>query len=623
MPASLFDHADHRHSEGVCPAVTDVQHAPAPGSVTLNPAFRQRVARGVSNHLKALDYPKLVDYFRERPNPFAAGEFWGKTVRSVCLTYQYQRDPALKALLDATVRDLLSTQTADGALSTRTDDEQPKSSDLWERKYALLGLEAYYQIEPLPEVFQAMVRMADHTLSQVGPAPKTRIVDTGWAFEGIESSTILEPMLALYRLTGYTRYLDFARYIVEQEGGCKRGSIFEAALDGVAPKDIGGNGQPKESIAKAYEMMSCFEGLAEFYRLTGDERWKLAVVRFYESVRDREITLLGSGGGDRPFNLGPGIGEQWNDLATEQTNPDMDLMMETCVTVTWMKFCHHMLRLTGDPKIADQIETTIYNALAGAQSQSGHQYDYFQKFNGTRGSKDNFASDISGFKLSCCTANGPIGLALVPFTAVMVSDRGPVVNLYCFETAEVETSTGGSVRLALTTDYPRTGKMTLTVTPREPETFALRLRIPAWSEQNALRVNDEMAPPPTPGTYATLKREWRADDRIELDLDLRCRLVPSPQGSHRGGGGLQALVRGPVVLARDRRLGGDIFAPVSIRVDGDGFVPLDPVAPSVGEVGFLVPATDGSVFPVIDYATAGNTRDAESEFCTWMPFRSR
>ena len=101
-----------------------------------------------------------------------------------------------------------------------------------------------------------MAQLADYTLSQVGPAPKVRIVDTGWAFYGIESSSILEPIVKLYRLTGYLRYLDFAEYIVENEGACKREDIFQAILNGKDPKDVGSNGNPLESIAKAYEMMS-------------------------------------------------------------------------------------------------------------------------------------------------------------------------------------------------------------------------------------------------------------------------------------------------------------------------------------------------------------------------------
>ncbi|MGO9113097.1 MAG: beta-L-arabinofuranosidase domain-containing protein [Thermoguttaceae bacterium] len=588
------------------------------GSILLVGPLVDRIHLGIEHQLKVLEYPKMVDYFRNRTNPFAAGEFWGKTVRSACLSYQYTKDGKLKQILDKTVGDLLSTQTADGCVSARTPAEQPKGSDLWERKYVLLGLLGYHEITKDPIVLQAMIRMADQTISQVGPAPKTRIVDTGWAFEGMESSTILEPMVRLYALTGFRRYLDFARYIVEVEGACKRGSIFEAAFRGVAPKDINRSGDPKKSIAKAYESMSCFEGLLEYYRATGNEHWKQAAITYYNNIRDQEITIIGSGGGQGPYNAGPGTGEQWNNLAFEQSDPTPRLMMETCVTVTWMKFCYQILRATGDPTVVDQIEKSAYNALAGAQRPSGDYYDYFQNFNGTRNTKVNFSSNIGRFPLNCCTANGPMGMALIPFVEAMDSEIGPVINLYQAGTVNARLPNGHVVKLELVTDYPKSGAIAVAVAPQESEPFSVRLRIPIWSRHTVLKVNGESMAV-TQGTYATIDRTWSAGDKINLALDMRCRLIQAPRATNRAGDRYVALARGPLVLARDKRLGGDIHRPVEIQVDAQGYVALQPTKAPVGQVCFLVPTCEGSSFPVIDYASAGNTWDAASEFCTWIP----
>ena len=253
------------HAEEVKPAAPvtrDVFYRAGNGAIALKGGFDGLIRRGVEHQLKALDYTKLVDFFRKRANPFAAGEFWGKTVRAACLSYQYRPDPELKRILDATVADLLSAQTPDGCISTRSYPEQPKQSDLWDRKYVLLGLLGYYEINPDPKVLQAMVRLADYTLSQIGPAPKIRIVDTGWAFEGIESSSILEPIVKLYALTGFPRYLGFARYIVETEGACKRGSIFEAAFRGVAPKDIQQQRQSEAKHRQSLRVHVLFRGAA-------------------------------------------------------------------------------------------------------------------------------------------------------------------------------------------------------------------------------------------------------------------------------------------------------------------------------------------------------------------------
>jgi DUF1680 family protein len=601
------------------PGVIDVLAPPSAGSVKIEGFFADRLNLGATKLLEGIDYTKLVDYFRSRHAPVGAGEFWGKLVRAGTLTYQFTGDPQLKKVLDHAVDDLLSTQTPDGCISTHPDGKQLRDSDIWERKYVLLGLEGYYAIAPSDRILQVMVRLADRTIAQVGPPPKVPIVDIAYAFDGIESSSILEPMVKLYDLTGYPRYLDFARYIVEQAGGCKRGNIFEAAARGTAPRDIGSNGNPQQSIAKAYETLSCFEGLAEFYRATGETHWKDAALAYYRNVRDQEITLIGSGGGDQPYNHGPGIGEQWNNTALEQTNPAMKQMMETCVAVTWMKFCYQLLRLTGDPEIADQIELSAWNALAGAQKPTGIFYDYFQPLNGPRNGVVNYSQMIGAIPLSCCTANGPMGMALVPEVAFMQSPLGPVINFYLPGTAEFWMANANYAKITVTTDYPKSGRVNIDVKPSGGDgVFVLQLRIPGWSKETRLRVNGENVPV-MPASYAQLDYNWSEGGRIELDLDLRCRLVAAPHGSNRQGDGFQALVRGPIVLARDKRLGDNIHQPVKIEADRDGFVTLTPMEATLGQMAFQVPLQGGGSFPVIDYASAGRTWDASSELSAWLP----
>ena len=79
-----------------------------------------------------------------------------------------------------------------------------------------------------------------YTNDQVGLPPKTPITETGWAFCGIESSSILEPVLRVYRITGDPAALELGTYIVES-GCCKRENIFEAIRQGKSPVEIGGN----------------------------------------------------------------------------------------------------------------------------------------------------------------------------------------------------------------------------------------------------------------------------------------------------------------------------------------------------------------------------------------------
>ena len=92
-----------------------------------------------------------------------------------------------------------------------------------------------------------------------------------------------------------------------------------------------------------------------------------------------------------------------------------------------------------------------------------------------------------------------------------------------------------------------------------------------------------------------------------------------PKGITAGSDNYEAILYGPLALSRDKRLGGDIHQPVRIKAEKDGAVALTPLATKIGQVSFAVPTADGGSFPVIDYASAGNTWDEASEFVTWIP----
>jgi len=77
------------------------------------------------------------------------------------------------------------------------------------------------------------------------------------------------------------------------------------------------------------------------------------------------------------------------------------------------------------------------------------------------------------------------------------------------------------------------------------QTFSLNLRIPAWATGASVRVNGRLETRPlVPGTFATIRRQWRAGDRIELDLPLRMRLQ-SVDAEHPD---TVAVLAGPLVL---------------------------------------------------------------------------
>lgn len=599
-------------SDTFSPPVKD-QLTPLPaGSLHFKGGFENNIENSLAHWNKGvLPYADLVQFFRTGRPQFALGEMWGKAVRSGAMLYRYTHDPELKAILSKTVADLLSTKRANGSISCVDISKQPDGPgwELWERKYVLLGLEEYYeQVAQDPAVLQAIKDEADCTIRQIGPAPKVSILESGGSGTRIESSTILEPILRLYKLTGEQRYLDFAKYIVSQ-GGAKGANLVEEAVKNTDPQKMGA-GYPK-----AYEMMSFFEGVSEYYRVTGDPKYHTAILNLFHKIRDQEITLIGNGGGDQPFSPG-WWGEAWDYTALEQTNPKIVKTMETCSGVTWLKLCSQIARLSADPAAMDDIEKYAYNGLVGAMKPGGDGFSYINRLNGSKTNPDGWGWKFKNLQVTCCNLNGPMGLAYLPYVAVMSSTAGPVINLY--NAAEVATTTpsGRPLKLSIKTDYPISGKISVSIALQEAERFTIRLRIPAWSAETSLSVNGK---PVTAiaGTYAPLDRLWSGGDKIALNLDMRCRLINAPHGSDHEGDAFQALIRGPIVLSRDENIDPDYAKPVSI-ISRDGYVDVIPVSPTLAttHLQFKVPTQTGFI-QMVDYASVNNWNG--KHICTWLP----
>ena len=559
-----------------------------------------------------MPYEDVIEFFRTGRKKFALGEMPGKSIRTNSLLWRYTRDPQLKVLTQDVVRSLMATAKSNGSISCTPVEDQPGDGDgdIWERKYVLLGLSQYYlDVEKDPLVLEAMEKEARSVMDQVGLAPKKSITELGWSSTNIESSSILEPFMRLYFITGKKEYLDYATYIIES-GGCEGSNIFAQVYDGVPVHQVG------IPYPKAYEMTSIWEGLVEYYRATGDLRWLRCIENFFNDVKDNEITIIGNAGSDVYW---PKLmGEGWSNTAVEQSNPDIKRMMETCVGVTWMKFCSQYLRLTGDPAAVDCIERYAYNGLLGAMRPDGKGFSYVNLLNGPKVTNSGWGTVIDGLPVTCCNLNGPTGLAYVPYVAVMQSREGPVVNLYNRGVYKAVTSDGRYVSLGIDTVFPRNGEVKIAVFPSGKGEFSIRLHIPSWSEATVVDVNGKAVENVKSGSYLDIVRDWKAGDEIHISFDMKARLILAREGRNPIGKDFQAVQWGPLVLSRDENIDPDYSAPVKVLADADGVVDVRMVTPerSGTTVEFIVPTSEGEI-RMVDYSSVDCWEGKHIQ--TWLP----
>lgn len=595
--------------------IEDVFYPLEPGCIRLEGGLQNDIENSIEHwHLGVLPYQSLVGFFKWGSPQFALGEMWGKAVRSGCMQYRYTHDGRLKQKMKETVEDMLSATRSNGSLSTIPVERQPDgpSGDMWERKYVMLGLDEYYrQVEQDPRVMEAMIKQADCIIDQVGPSPKTPITSMGWSPNHIESSTLLEPFMRLYGWTKDQKYLDFATYIVKS-GGAEGYNIFQQAYDNVRPREMGG------PYPKAYEMMSIFEGLVDYYRVTGDEFAHKAAMNLYHNILKYELTIIGNAGADYPYH--PTVyGEAWDDTAIEQTNPKIERMMETCVGVTWMKFASHILRLNGDPNAMDAIETYIYNGLIGAEMPSGEGFSYVNLLNGRKCTNVGWGWEFGGLMVTCCNLNGPMGLAYIPYVAIMNSKSGPVVNLYNACKATAQTPKGRDVRLSINSNFPQSGKISIIVSPQVEDDFCIKLRIPSWAKDTSIKVNGKaISESIISGKYLDLRRTWKLGDKIDINFPMECHLIDAPHGSNREGDNFNALKYGPIVLARDENIDKNYNEPIRIKADVNGLVKVEATKPTLttARMEFMVPTNKGKIH-MVDYASVNCWGGLH--VCTWLP----
>ncbi|HUL52796.1 MAG TPA: beta-L-arabinofuranosidase domain-containing protein, partial [Opitutaceae bacterium] len=445
-------------------AIPDQQDSQVPDRVRLSGWIGARVDASERNRLVRLEPARLLEGFRQRPGRQVwDGEHVGKWLHAGTLAWVNTGDPSLRAKLDLVATELCRCQLADGYLGTYLEQDRWTEWDVWVHKYDLIGLLTYSRYTGNPAPLSTCRRIADLLCRTFGDGPGQRdIIQAGW-HAGMAPTSVLEPMVVLYRLTGEPRYLDFCRYLLrawEQPGGPRILSTL-----------LAGKGVDKVGNAKAYEMLSCLNGVLELYRTTGDRPLLDACLNAWKDIVDKRLYVTGAASYREYFH-------------EDYDLPNADKVGETCVTVTWLQLNAQLLRLTGESRFAEQLERVILNQLFGAQRPDGTSWGYFVQMEGQKPYAD--FGDVT-----CCQSSGPRGVALIPTFALTTDADGVIINLFAAAHAALTLRDGWKVALDLDTGYPADGVVRARLHAAAPHPFAVKLRIPDWCPKAELAVNGQ------------------------------------------------------------------------------------------------------------------------------------
>ena len=600
------------------------------GNVRLKGPLGERLDRMIEGHVAGTDVDYITAPFLEKTETkfWWQSEFWGKYMHSAVPYAKYSGSPKILADIERGISRMLASQEKDGYIGNYPDELRcGEGWDVWGMKYTITGLLHYYDWERETGngergkmALEAAKKLCDYAIAEIGPngRRKRELWQTGnWS--GYASSSILEPVVWLYRRTNDRKYLDFASYIVKGMTEPEKGPrLLDLALKGVSVADRNEPGYKTDASweyvckygrSKAYEMMSCYQGILDYVAAQSelsngdDERLanlrKAAIMTANDIVKE-EINLAG----------GCACSEAWFHGAKKQHLPYLRLQ-ETCVTTTWMRFCEKLLEVTGDPKWADELEKTFYNAYLAAMKPDGREFAGYTPLTGSRWHGQHHCY----MHTDCCTANGPRGFLC--FLRELCRNDGKTATFNFYASALVK----GFDMYSL---YPR--QDSARIVSHTGGQLEMRLRIPAWSAKTTVTLNGKPLDGVKAGSYFSISREWKLGDIVTVAFDM-------PVIAHKLDHAV-AFTRGPILLARDSRFDDgdmtepfragikdgqrmDCFAPVHIPSD-DFWMAFTATLP----IGSHHANPEGANYAEVkfcDYLSAGGMWSPGNYYRTWFP----
>ena len=484
--------------------------------------------------------------FNNRPN--TAVMYWdsdiAKWIEMASYTLATHRDPALDARIDELIARIAKAQQPDGYFNTYFTRREPAKRwtnlrdwhELYCAGHLIEAAVAHAQVTGKSTLADVVRRYADYIATVFGPGPNQRRGYCGHP----------EIELALVKLHGFTgeqRYLDLAKFFVDERGREPHYFDQEAIARGEDPAaqyygtyEYSQSHVPvreqREVVGHAVRAMYLYSAMADLAAAFDDASLLAACRTLWSDLTTKRLYVTGG--------LGPSARNEG--FTADYDLPNETAYAETCAAVGLIFWAQRMLLAEGDARYAEMMELALYNGALSGLALDGEHFFYDNPL-ASRGGHRRW----TWHRCPCCPPN--IG-RLVASLGQYVYSTGPheaAVHLYIAGRGRM--SVGGvGVVLHQKTAYPWHGTIELRVEPEQPVEFALRLRIPGWCRSARLAINGtplDVAAVTDRG-YAHVRRRWQQGDEIALHLDMPAeRIYANPEVA--ADAGRVALKRGPIV----------------------------------------------------------------------------
>jgi DUF1680 family protein len=500
-----------------------------------------------------------------------------KWLEAVAYSLASRPDPELEKTADEVIALIGRAQEADGYLDTYFSLDHPEEKwknlteghELYCAGHFIEAAVAYHETTGKKAFLEIVCRLADLICKTFGQEEGQ--------IHGYPGHPEIElALVRLYHATGIKKYLDTAKYFVNERGNSPNYFIEEMKRPNYRrlipefsrydPRYSQSHLPVREQdtaeghAVRALYLYCAMADLAEEYN---DEKLLERCRILWDNIVQKRMYITGS----------VGSSGFWERFTVDYDLPNDSNYSETCASIALAMFGLRMAKVTGEASYIDTVERALYNTIRSGISLEGDRYFYVNPLevwpetcieNASRSHVKPVRQ--KWFDCACCPTNVARILTSLGQYIYFINKNDLYINLFIQNEASFELN-GKPVQLSVVTDYPRTGLVKIAVkaegfSKASGVSFSLNIRMPGFAEDFSASLNGSPAAGENLNGYYRITKLWN-DDEIAVSFTLKPRLVYANPRVHQNCG-KAAIVRGPEIFCFEETDNGENLAALSL-----------------------------------------------------------